>query len=116
MGAVRLAAAALLVGAAGAQEGGGYLSSLVEEVASGTDIKGDGAGWTTYRLGVVLLGDAVNVYTLYGNIDYPLDIPPAYQCATPFGANIGGSSPASLARYRRVLQASLRATRLISRR
>ena len=82
---LRLAAAALLVGAAGAQEGGGYLSSLVEEVASGTDIKGDGAGWTTYRLGVVLLGDAVNVYTLYGNIDYPLDIPPAYQCATPFG-------------------------------
>ena len=70
------------------------LGSLLISVASGTDIKGDGAGWTTYRLGVVLEGEAVNVYTLYGNTDQPLDIPPAYQCATPFGANIGGSSPA----------------------
>merc|ERR1711871_1884161 len=51
-------------------------------------------GYDTYQLAVTLTGDATNVYTIYGTADSPMSVPPAYQQATPFGANVGGTNPA----------------------
>lgn len=53
----------------------------------------DGAG-TTYRLSIDLSGSAKNVYTIYGDLDNSLVMPPSYQEAAPFGANVGGCNPA----------------------
>jgi hypothetical protein len=59
-------------------------------------------GHTTYRLKVLLGGTAANCYVIYGaqwggeptmGVDVFLQIPPAYQAAKPFGADIGGVSP-----------------------
>ena len=60
-------------------------------------------GYTTIKL-LVALGDAAgSIYTIFGEAcshgsmddceDVPLSIPPAYQTATPFGANTGGTNP-----------------------
>jgi hypothetical protein len=51
-------------------------------------------GYDTYTLAVTLTGSASNVYTIYGNADSAMSIPAAYQQATPFGANTGGTNPA----------------------
>merc|ERR1711959_560376 len=39
-------------------------------------------------------GTASNAYTIYGKSTGSLSLPAAYQCATPFGANTGGTNPA----------------------
>ena len=52
------------------------------------------AGWTTYRMSATLKGTASNAYTIYGKTTGSLTLPAAYQCATPFGANTGGTNPA----------------------
>ena len=57
--------------------------------ASATSID---ANWETYSLAVDLIGTATNVYTIYGTAASQLSIPAAYQCATPFGAHIGGTN------------------------
>ena len=54
----------------------------------------DGDG-TTYQLSLTLSGDAKNVYTIYGDEDTILSMPPSYQEAAPFGANVGGAPWAS---------------------
>ena len=41
-----------------------------------------------------LKGAASNVYTIYGTAASPLSVPAAYQCATPFGSNTGGTNAA----------------------
>ena len=33
-------------------------------------------------------------YTIYGTASSPISVPPAFQQATPFGANTGGTNPA----------------------
>lgn len=66
-----------------------YVSPVV--TASATNID---ANWETYTLSVDLLGTATNVYTIYGTAASQLSIPAAYQCATPFGANTGGTNSA----------------------
>ena len=43
---------------------------------------------------MTLTGTASNVYTIYGTAGSPMRVPAAYQQATPFGANTGGSNPA----------------------
>jgi hypothetical protein len=43
---------------------------------------------------VTLTGDATNAYTIYGTASSPMSVPAAYQEATPFGANTGGTNPA----------------------
>jgi hypothetical protein len=58
-----------------------------------TQISTDGPG-TTYRLGLSLSGNAKSVYTIYGDEDFSMVIPPAYQEAAPFGTNTGGVNPA----------------------
>ena len=63
-------------------------------MAAVTELAVDGvAGFTTYRLYVNLPTSAANVYTIAGTPDSPLHMPAAYQCATPFGQQLGGVSP-----------------------
>ena len=57
-------------------------------------IAGAPDGWDTYQLAVTLSGDAANVYTTYGTAISPMTLPAAYQCATPFGGNTGGTNAA----------------------
>ena len=59
--------------------------------ASATSID---ASWDTYTLAVTLKGTTSNVYTIYGTAASPLSVPAAYQCATPFGSNTGGTNAA----------------------
>ena len=54
------------------------------------------AGHTTYRVVLHLAQSAENVYTIYGD-SRPMEFPPAYQVAKPFGADIGGVNPQFLA-------------------
>jgi hypothetical protein len=61
-----------------------------------TQISTDGPG-TTYRLGLSLSGNAKSVYTIYGDEDFSMVIPPAYQESAPFGTNFGGVDPAFIA-------------------
>ena len=49
---------------------------------------------TTVRLTVALTSTQTNVYAMAGTAGSPMSFPPAYQCALPFGADIGGASPA----------------------
>ena len=49
---------------------------------------------TTYRLLLSLPASASNVYAFAGTPLGDLAMPPAYQVASPFGADIGGVSPA----------------------
>jgi hypothetical protein len=59
-----------------------------------TAVAGAPGGWDTYTLAVTLKGAASNVYTIYGTASSPLSVPGAYQCATPFGSNTGGTNAA----------------------
>jgi hypothetical protein len=53
------------------------------------------ADYTTMRVSVELTAQQANVYALAGTLDSgPLTAPAAYQVAAPFGADIGGVSPA----------------------
>lgn len=54
------------------------------------------AGHTTYRVALHLAPTIENVYTIYGD-SRPMEFPPAYQVAKPFGADIGGVNPQFLA-------------------
>jgi hypothetical protein len=54
-------------------------------------------GHTTYRCSLQLMGDARNVYTIYGTEANPMNIPGAFQTPAPFGVNVGGVNPAFLA-------------------
>ena len=55
------------------------------------------AGYTTYRLSLVIQNERVqNIYAIYGDdhpTDHPMDIPPAYQSQDIFNSNIGGVAP-----------------------
>ena len=64
------------------------------------------AGMTTVRLSITLDATQTNVYAMAGSapssrypdtLDAPMVFPPAYQVATPFGADIGGANPAFFA-------------------
>ena len=61
---------------------------VVEQMSTSVD------GYVSYRLSLILSGDAANVYTIYGDASSPLYFPPSYQEAAPFGANVGGANPA----------------------
>ena len=50
------------------------------------------AGHTTYRVILHLAATVENVYTIYGD-SRPMEFPPAYQVASPFGGDIGGVNP-----------------------
>ena len=70
------------------------------EVVSTDGVPGHGggvAGMTTVRLTVRLTGVQSNVYAMAGTGDTPMSFPPAYQVNAPFGADIGGVSPAFFA-------------------
>lgn len=69
----------------------GFLGQ-VEVMATSID------GFTTMRMSVTLTATQQNVYAMAGtSADVPLSVPAAYQCATPFGADIGGVNPAFFA-------------------
>jgi len=77
--------------------GGGPITSdcvkaYVEEYL-GTNKPPD--GYTTYRLFVDLVGNQQNLFSIAGTVSSPMEFPPAHQEAAPFGANIGGTYPAS---------------------
>ena len=54
------------------------------------------AGMTTMRMYATcnVAAGCRNIYTLAGNTATPLQIPAAYQVASPFGTSVGGSNPA----------------------
>ena len=52
---------------------------------------------TTVRVSVTLDATQANVYAMAGTEDIPMVFPPAFQEATPFGADIGGANPAFFA-------------------
>eukprot|EP01043_Picozoa_sp_COSAG02_P024722 COSAG02_NODE_1361_length_13053_cov_26.443956_9_plen_491_part_00 len=54
-------------------------------------------GYTTYRLVASLHDTAANLYAIEGTSVYPMQIPAAYQVATPFGVDVGGAQPAFFA-------------------
>jgi hypothetical protein len=61
---------------------------------SSTIVATDGvAGYTTYRLEVTLGVAADNIYTVFGEPEMPMNVPGAYQVATPFGADVAGVNP-----------------------
>merc|ERR1719174_3650860 len=72
--------------------GGGSSNDFADAVT--TAVSGSPAGWATYRMSVTLKGDATNAYTIYGKSTGSMQLPAAYQVATPFGANTGGTNPA----------------------
>jgi hypothetical protein len=50
-------------------------------------------GYTTFQVSLILHPEVENVYALFGD-NRGLEFPPAYQVATPFGADTGGVNPA----------------------
>ena len=54
------------------------------------------ASHVTYRFSVAMPrgSSAKSAYTIFGDATSDLVIPPAYQCPTPFGANVGGTNEA----------------------
>ena len=68
------------------------VSGQVEVLSTSID------GFTTMRMSVMLTATQQNVYAMAGtSADVPLHVPAAYQCALPFGADIGGVNPAFFA-------------------
>lgn len=55
------------------------------------------AGYTTYQLALELAVGAFNVYSLYGDDEWGMLFPPAFQVPAPFGATIGGADSALFA-------------------
>ena len=55
------------------------------------------SGMTTVRLSITLDASQSNVYAMAGTSTTTMSFPAAYQVATPFGADIGGVSPAFFA-------------------
>lgn len=54
------------------------------------------AGYTTYQISLLMAPEVQNIYAIYGDGPpgaAPLEFPPAYQVATPFGVNVGGANP-----------------------
>ena len=47
----------------------------------------------TVHLSITLDATQTSVYAVAGTTDIPMSFPAAYQCATPFGADIGGANP-----------------------
>jgi hypothetical protein len=54
-------------------------------------------GMTTYQLTYSLDASQANVYAMAGTADTTMAFPPAFQVATPFGADIGGVARAFFA-------------------
>ena len=53
------------------------------------------ASWSTYTLSASLDASvARNLYSIYGVAESPMSAPPAYQCPSPFGSDVGGTNPA----------------------
>jgi|EP01046_Picozoa_sp_COSAG06_P050276 hypothetical protein len=51
------------------------------------------ANYQTYQVSLILATQAENVHRIFGDELVPLEFPPAYQVATPFGADFGGVNP-----------------------
>ena len=52
-------------------------------------------GYTTYQVTLTPnTGKAHSIYTIYGEPDHALEIPPARQVDLPFGSDVGGVNPA----------------------
>ena len=65
---------------------------VVTTVASGATA--GVTGYTTYRLSLQLNPSRTrNIYTIFGEVGARLAVPAAYQAASPFGADIGGTYP-----------------------
>jgi hypothetical protein len=57
-------------------------------------LRGWSTGLTTYSLSISLIGDAGNVYSIFGTASHPLVLPESYQEPSPYGVDIGGVNPA----------------------
>jgi hypothetical protein len=65
-----------------------YASPVVDSYAVGAV-----QGQTTYRLSVQLQNGAVSLHSVYGSVESPMVLPPAFQVNGEFGADVGGVSP-----------------------
>lgn len=48
-------------------------------------------GHTTFQLELMPVGNAESVHALYGHSEVPLELPPAFHVAVPFGSHFGGT-------------------------
>lgn len=69
--------------------GSQYVSLSTEQYSAGPGP----SGYQTWRVIATPTGVAANVYTLYGQAGAPMQLPSAYQVATPFGVDTGGTNP-----------------------
>jgi hypothetical protein len=76
-----------------------YVCPKITEVTQCS--QGGISGYTTYQLSLIITNPAVqNIYAIYGDdqpIEYPMNIPPAYQGSSIFNSNLGGISPEIIA-------------------
>eukprot|EP01052_Picozoa_sp_SAG31_P003444 SAG31_NODE_133_length_23315_cov_4.858847_6_plen_1809_part_00 len=56
-------------------------------------------GHTTYRLLLDASENVRNVYAIYGNSDFPLYVPPAFQSDIPFGRSVGTGRDGTNSQY-----------------
>lgn len=64
-----------------------YLDAIVTAAAASV------TGYTTYTLTASLHDNVLNLYSIEGTSDAPMEWPAAYQVPAPFGADIGGTNP-----------------------
>ena len=83
----RLAVAATVVLATGATA---QRTNMQHASVTTTQMGSSKSGYTTYQVGVNFDSGAVeDVYALYGEAGDNMVIPPAFQVAAPFGADVG---------------------------
>ena len=84
-------------GGGGASTGGGVGGGVgADSVTTVVDVMSTGGvpTYTTYRLGVRLPPGSQNLYSIGGSRESPMNLPAAFQVATPFGTDIGGTNEA----------------------
>ena len=83
----RLAVAATVVLATGATA---QLTNMQHASVTTTQMSSSKRGYTTYQVGVNFdSGTVEDVYALFGEAGDSMVIPPAFQVAAPFGADVG---------------------------
>jgi hypothetical protein len=65
-----------------------FFDTVVEHKSASVD-----KAHATYTLAIRLKAAAKNVYTIFGDRNTPMILPPAFQMKSPFGANVGGVDP-----------------------
>jgi hypothetical protein len=73
--------------------GGGIQQTTNNFTLQLSPIQPSKVGYDTFRVKINLQGNALNVYALFGDGTTSLRVPPSFQVAAPFGADMGGVNP-----------------------